>query len=321
MSSRFRVSLIALFLLLIGGSLSTIACTGSKKSATPTPEITPVAMSLTTATGKTYTTQEGDTLYSVAARFQPAGETLADYTNRLAQANGIDSSNPVLSAGQVLKIPTLLYDMYIVQADDTLYGIAATFQPAGEALGDYAIRLATANGIDASNPVLTPGQVLQIPQTLAAATPTTAIRSTATPTEPTALVVYIMYAVQPGDTVESIAAQYGINPKYITWNNPNANDLTNLQAGELLRVPMTDGIIYDVKVGDTLADIAARYGVSVDDIVKFEGNHLSNADGLIEDEILFIPNGQPPVLPTSNTVPTPTPLTTPQVGGIQATFS
>ncbi len=113
--------------------------------------------------------------------------------------------------------------------------------------------------------------------------------------EATPLVVYIIYTVQPGDSIGSIAAQYGISSTSIVWNNLDLEDPDTLQIGQLLRVPMSDGIIYDVRLGDTLSDIATKFSVSVDDIVNFEGNHLSNADGIIENQVLFVPNGQQPV--------------------------
>jgi murein DD-endopeptidase MepM/ murein hydrolase activator NlpD len=120
--------------------------------------------------------------------------------------------------------------------------------------------------------------------------------------EPTPAAVYIVYKVLPGDTIGSIAAQYGISSSSIIWNNLDLEDPDTLQLGQSLRVPMTDGIIYDVRLGDTLTDIATKFSASVDDIVGFEGNHLSNADGIIENQVLFVPNGQPPVA-----TPAPTP--------------
>jgi nucleoid-associated protein YgaU len=59
----------------------------------------------TPAAATTYTVQEGDTLLDIAGQFQPAGESITDYANRLAAANGIDANNPVLQPGQTLTIP------------------------------------------------------------------------------------------------------------------------------------------------------------------------------------------------------------------------
>ncbi len=115
-------------------------------------------------------------------------------------------------------------------------------------------------------------------------------------------VVYIIYTVQEGDTIGGIAAKYGISSSSIVWNNLDLEDPDTLGVGQFLRVPMSDGIIYDVRLGDTLSDISSTFGVSVDDIIGFEGNHLSNADGITENQTIFIPGGAMPVA-----TPAPTP--------------
>jgi Tfp pilus assembly protein FimV len=76
--------------------------------ATPaTPAATPTLAAPPTPTAGPvqYTVQEGDTLFDIAAQFQPPGEALTDYANRLAVANGLDPTNPLLQPGQVLTIP------------------------------------------------------------------------------------------------------------------------------------------------------------------------------------------------------------------------
>jgi hypothetical protein len=73
-------------------------------AAPTTPTIgAPVATATPAAT--TYTVQEGDTLFDIASLFLPAGESITDYADRLAAANGLDSANPLLHLGQTLTIP------------------------------------------------------------------------------------------------------------------------------------------------------------------------------------------------------------------------
>ena len=123
--------------------------------------------------------------------------------------------------------------------------------------------------------------------------------------------MYITYTVQDGDTVDGLAARYGISPQSILWNNLDLKSADLLVPGQYLRVPMSDGIIYDIRLGDTLSDIADRFGVDVQAIVNFSGNNLKSADSIAEHERIFIPNGKMPIpVATPTTVPPPLPPAT-----------
>jgi LysM repeat protein len=106
---------------------------------------------------------------------------------------------------------------------------------------------------------------------------------------------YFLYTVQPGDTISAIAAAFAISPTYILWNNPDVvYDPNLLLVGQQLLIPSVDGIIYHVKPGDNLSDIAALYQIGVESILAFAPNGLTSVDSTIEGMILVLPGGVPP---------------------------
>lgn len=77
----------------------------------------------------------------------------------------------------------------------------------------------------------------------------------------------IVYKVQPGDTVQGIAASFGVQPETIMWANPAIEDLPDLlRIGQEVVVLPIDGVYHEVKEGDTLGSIAAKYKVDVSTI-------------------------------------------------------
>jgi murein DD-endopeptidase MepM/ murein hydrolase activator NlpD len=117
---------------------------------------------------------------------------------------------------------------------------------------------------------------------------------------------FFIYTVRPGDSVAAIAARFGIEPDSIFSNNPEVRDDPNLLlVGQELVVPSVDGVIYAVRLGDTLSDIAAFYGIGVESIVDFAPNGLSSADNIPEDMVLVLPGAVAP--PPAPPPPQPAP--------------
>ncbi len=77
----------------------------------------------------------------------------------------------------------------------------------------------------------------------------------------------IQYTVAQGDTLDGIAALFKIPTREITWSNPGLK--LPLQAGLVLHLPPVPGFIVQVKAGDTLNGISARYGLDPTAIVDF----------------------------------------------------
>ncbi|MET8677988.1 LysM peptidoglycan-binding domain-containing protein [Streptomyces sp. NPDC004647] len=86
------------------------------------------------------------------------------------------------------------------------------------------------------------------------------------------------YTVKSGDTLTAIAARFGTTvDQLVKWNKIPNPDLINV--GLRLIVAKADSpheTYYTVKSGDTLTAIAARFGTTVDQLVKW--NKIPNPD-------------------------------------------
>jgi len=110
------------------------------------------------------------------------------------------------------------------------------------------------------------------------------------------------YRVRSGDTLTGIANKFGISMMTIWW----ANDLTakdELHIGQQLVIPPVDGLVVEVKAGDTLDAIVSRTGSDKARIIEF--------NGLVDETVVI---GQTLVVPGAlgAGIATPTPKPTPK---------
>lgn len=101
------------------------------------------------------------------------------------------------------------------------------------------------------------------------------------------------YTTLAGDTVDKLAAQFGVSGDTIRW----ANNLTSdaLEPGKVLQIPSANGVVYTVKEGDTPASIAEHYKANETRIILY--NDLEddlNAGGLVAGKKIFILDGELP---------------------------
>ena len=99
----------------------------------------------------------------------------------------------------------------------------------------------------------------------------------------------IEYEVAAGESMDDIAAKYGLTTDQIRWSN--GLKTTDLSAGQTLYLPSVAGIAYTVKEGDTSATIASKYGSSAAEIE--EKNNLA-ARGVTAGMKIVIPGGTLP---------------------------
>lgn len=84
---------------------------------------------------------------------------------------------------------------------------------------------------------------------------------------------YITYVVQPGDTLSEIAERYGTTYQALAALNGISNpDL--IYAGQTIRIPEDSGgsgRYYTIRPGDTLSEIAERFGTTVNALAALNG--------------------------------------------------
>jgi LysM repeat protein len=93
----------------------------------------------------------------------------------------------------------------------------------------------------------------------------------------------IFYTVKSGDTLDTISKALAVTWRQITWSNPGLH--LPLVAGKVLRLPPGPGFVVEVKKGDSLASIAAAYGIDPVTIVDF--NRVRGS--LVPGSLLVIP--------------------------------
>lgn len=102
---------------------------------------------------------------------------------------------------------------------------------------------------------------------------------------------FTLYEVQEGDTVSAIATRFGVSTEYILWNNVDLPDEDFLEVGQIIVAPTGNGILHEVRLGETLTDIADRYGVDLQAVVESPFNDIRSADDILESQLVFVPGG------------------------------
>ncbi|MFH1187505.1 MAG: M23 family metallopeptidase [bacterium] len=103
-----------------------------------------------------------------------------------------------------------------------------------------------------------------------------------------------IYVVQEGDTISSIANQFGLRNSTILWEN-DLGEYSIIKPGQELIIPPINGLTHVVKNGETLLAIAKKYEADADKIINY--NNLVSADDISIGQKLFIPDGVKAPLP------------------------
>lgn len=104
------------------------------------------------------------------------------------------------------------------------------------------------------------------------------------------------YEVREGDTISSIAEEYGVSESTILW----ANDLSStskIKQGQKLKILPVSGVSHKVVGGDTIYSVAKKYQASAQGILDFPFNDVGDDFQLKTGQVLIVPDGAPPEKP------------------------
>ena len=97
------------------------------------------------------------------------------------------------------------------------------------------------------------------------------------------------HVVQAGENLSAIARRYGVTVEELVQTN-GLNNPDLIYAGQILTIPIAleaGTSLYTVQQGETLSEIAARYGVPVESIMAVNG--LPTRDSIAVGQQLVIP--------------------------------
>ncbi len=210
-----------------------------------------------------HTVRSGESLSTIARKY-------GSNVSAIKQANGLRSN--LIHPGENLIVPRFGTESavaakqdfsagadgrYVVARNDTLWDIAHGFSVSVDSL-------CAANGLS-RNSVIRPGQSLHIPDGATVSQPTGKKKTHST------VATGSTYVVRSGDTLYDIASAHGVSTTAL--KSANRIDGSRIHPGDVLQIPdpVTEthpsvkagsGTTYRVRPGDTLYDIARKFGVS-----------------------------------------------------------
>ena len=104
----------------------------------------------------------------------------------------------------------------------------------------------------------------------------------------------LIYEVQPGESIASIAARYsgsGVTETMIRWSN-NFKAGTQVNPGDKIYVPGRAGFVHVVRKNENIHTLAANYGSTVEDLIA--ANSLELTGDVTEGMLILVPNGNLP---------------------------
>ncbi|HHV79435.1 MAG TPA: LysM peptidoglycan-binding domain-containing protein [Firmicutes bacterium] len=93
------------------------------------------------------------------------------------------------------------------------------------------------------------------------------------------------YELKAGETVEAVAQNWRV-PAALLRKLNGLEPGASVNAGEKLKIPVPGFVLYRVKKGDTLSGIARKYGVTVEELIRW--NQIADSNMILAGEPLLI---------------------------------
>ena len=105
----------------------------------------------------------------------------------------------------------------------------------------------------------------------------------------------VIYLVQSGDTISSIANKFDVSIDTLRWQN-DLKSIDAIKPGDKLEVPPVTGMIHKVKRGETIFSIAKKYDVTAQQIINWPFNSYADDETfeLAAGQVLIVPDGVKP---------------------------
>lgn len=102
--------------------------------------------------------------------------------------------------------------------------------------------------------------------------------------------MFNVYTIKKGETLESIANSLNVNPDFLrAINGLNKNYV--LKENDQIIIPIREESKFDTYIvvsGDTLYNIAQRFGIALDDLLLING--LNKSDYIYPGQQILVPN-------------------------------
>ena len=106
----------------------------------------------------------------------------------------------------------------------------------------------------------------------------------------------VQYEVRQGDTISTIAQEYGVSENTVLWEN-NLSTASTIKEGQILKILPVSGVAHKVASGDTIYSVAKKYQANAQAVIDFPFNVIGDDFQLASGQVLIVPDGAPPEKP------------------------